>query len=83
MDGGKLIELGSLEELLQKYGKAVVITLNPTQDPMAAKSTESHFFPSLAEAQAHLDQLPERTGAMMRASNLEDVFVKLAGRRLD
>jgi ABC-2 type transport system ATP-binding protein len=44
---------------------------------------EYKFFPTLVEANAYLDALPDKTGIMVRPSNLEDIFVELTGRQLD
>jgi ABC-2 type transport system ATP-binding protein len=37
----------------------------------------------LSEANVYLDQQKDKTGMMVRASNLEDIFVDLTGRQLD
>ncbi|MDY7013145.1 MAG: ABC transporter ATP-binding protein [Cyanobacteriota bacterium] len=76
MDAGRLIELGTLPELRAKYGEAVV--LKSINDRI-----ESRLFPSLDEAQQYCDRAPEKMGMMARASNLEDIFVELTGRKLD
>jgi ABC-2 type transport system ATP-binding protein len=41
------------------------------------------FFPTLQDANQHLEQQPDKTGMMTRPSNLEDIFVELTGRNLD
>jgi ABC-2 type transport system ATP-binding protein len=41
------------------------------------------FFPTLAEANHYLEAQPDKTGMMVRPSNLEDIFVELTGRNLD
>ncbi len=79
MDKGRLIALGSPEDLRQRYGEALLI--KPATDPQAPE--EHQFFPNLETAQHHLDSLDDRTGMMVRPSNLEDIFVQLTGRRLD
>lgn len=76
MDGGQLIELGTLDRFRQKYGQGVV--MQPAGDRL-----ESLFFPTLEEANAYLDALSDKTGCMSRETNLEDIFVKLTGHRLD
>lgn len=76
MDSGKLIELGTLSQLKTKHGEGLV--MKQVQDRL-----ESKFFPSLAEANAYLDSLADKTGMMVRAANLEDIFVELTGRQLD
>lgn len=76
MDAGKLIELGTLKQLRQQHGEGLV--MKQTQDRF-----EYNFFPDLAQANAYLDTLPDKTGIMVRPSNLEDIFVELTGRQLD
>lgn len=76
MDAGKLIELGTLQQLRQQHGEGLV--MKQTQDRF-----EYQFFPDLAKANAYLDTLPDKTGIMVRPSNLEDIFVELTGRQLD
>jgi ABC-2 type transport system ATP-binding protein len=76
MDNGQLIELGTLEQFRHKYGQGLVV--QPVGDRL-----ESHFFPTLEDASVYLDTLPDKTGSMSRATNLEDIFVKLTGHRLD
>ena len=76
MDGGKLIELGTLEELRERRGKGLVMKQN--QDRW-----EYQFFPTEAEASRYLETQSDKTGMMVRASNLEDIFVELTGRSLD
>lgn len=76
MDAGKLIELGTLQQLRQQHGEGLV--MKQTQDRF-----EYQFFPDLVQANAYLDTLPDKTGIMVRPSNLEDIFVELTGRQLD
>lgn len=76
MDGGKLIALGTLEQLRDRYGKGLVV--KQQRDRLEYK-----FFPDLDDANTYLDSLPDKTGVMTRESNLEDIFVELTGRRLD
>jgi ABC-2 type transport system ATP-binding protein len=76
MDAGKLIELGTLQQLRQQHGEGLV--MKQTQDRF-----EYQFFPNLQQANAYLDTLPDKTGIMVRPSNLEDIFVELTGRQLD
>lgn len=76
MDGGKLIELGTLQQLREKYGKALAI--EPIGDRLEYK-----FFPNLEVANAYLNSLADKTGVIVRKSNLEDIFVELTGRKLD
>jgi ABC-2 type transport system ATP-binding protein len=76
MDAGKLIELGTLQQLKAQHGEGLV--MKQTGDRFEYK-----FFPTLTEANAYLDSLPDKTGIMVRSSNLEDIFVELTGRQLD
>lgn len=76
MDSGKLIELGTLAELHQRHGEGLVMKQNGDR-------WDYTFFPTLADAKAHLDQQADKTGMMVRPANLEDIFVELTGRNLD
>ena len=76
VDGGKLIELGTLQELRQKHGEGLVMK-------QEGERWEYKFFPTLAEANAYLDRQPDKTAMMIRPSNLEDIFVDLTGRGLN
>ena len=76
MDAGKLIELGTLQQLRQQHGEGLV--MKQVEDRFEYK-----FFPDLPKANAYLDTLPDKTGIMVRPSNLEDIFVELTGRQLD
>ncbi|MCT7959044.1 ABC transporter ATP-binding protein [Laspinema palackyanum] len=76
MDGGKLIELGTLQQFRQKHGEGLVMK-------QIGDRWEYKFFSDIAEANAYLEQQPDKTGLMVRPSNLEDIFVELTGRQLD
>ena len=76
MDAGQLIELGTLQQLKAQHGEGLV--MKQVEDRFEYK-----FFPTLLEANAYLDSLPDKTGIMVRPSNLEDIFVELTGRQLD
>ncbi|MDB9528481.1 ABC transporter ATP-binding protein [Oscillatoria sp. CS-180] len=76
LDQGQLIELGTLQELKQKHGEGIVMK-------QRGDRWEYTFFPTLAEANHHLDSQLDKTGMMTRPSNLEDIFVELTGRNLD
>jgi ABC-2 type transport system ATP-binding protein len=76
MDQGELIALGNLDQLRQKHGEGILMQ-------QQGDRWQYHFFPTLAAANAHLDQQPDKTGMMTRPSNLEDIFVELTGRNLD
>lgn len=76
MNGGKLIEQGTMDYFRAKYGKGLMV--KGTGDRL-----EYQFFPTLEAANAHLETLPDKTGIMTRESNLEDIFVRLTGHKLD
>jgi len=76
MDTGKLIELGTLEDLREKYGKGLLMK-------QMGDRWDYQFFPSLEDADHYLTQQPNKAGMMVRPSNLEDIFVELTGRNLD
>lgn len=76
MDTGQLISLGTLQELRQHCGEGIV--MKQVEDRFEYK-----FFPTLEKANAHLDSLSDKTGVMVRPSNLEDIFVELTGHELD
>lgn len=76
MNNGQLIEMGSLEELRQKHGEGLVMK-------QEGDRWEYKFFPTLEDATHYFDQQPDKTGLMLRPSNLEDIFVELTGRSLD
>ncbi|BAY74154.1 ABC transporter-like protein [Nostoc linckia NIES-25] len=85
MDGGKLISLGTLKQLRSTHGEGLVMKqLNLSEiGSDSARSWEYLFFPSLEEANIYLNEQPDKTGMMVRPSNLEDIFVELTGRQLD
>lgn len=76
MDSGKLISLGTLQQLRSLHGEGLVMK-------QVGERWEYQFFPSLSEANTYLSQQSDRTGMMSRPSNLEDIFVELTGRKLD
>jgi ABC-2 type transport system ATP-binding protein len=76
MDSGKLIELGTLAELRQQHGEGLVMKQNGDR-------WDYQFFPTMQDAKLFLEQQPDKTGMMLRPSNLEDIFVELTGRNLD
>ncbi|NPV28070.1 MAG: ATP-binding cassette domain-containing protein [Firmicutes bacterium] len=71
MDRGKLIALGSPGELKQSLGSYCVEFLNE-------QGTERHFFATRQEARAFAGT--QDRDAVVRRTNLEDVFVELTGR---
>lgn len=76
MDGGKLISLGTLQQLRSTYGEGLVMK-------QVGDRWEYLFFPTLEGANIYLEKHPAKTGVMVRPSNLEDIFVELTGRQLD
>ncbi|WP_017316122.1 ABC transporter ATP-binding protein [Mastigocladopsis repens] len=76
MDGGRLISLGTLQQLRSAHGEGLV--MKQVEDRW-----EYLFFPSLEDANFYLNQQEDKTGMMVRPSNLEDIFVELTGRKLD
>ncbi len=76
MDSGKLISLGTLQQLKSQYGEGLVMQ-------QVGERWEYKFFPDLTDANAYLDRQTDKTGMMVRPSNLEDIFVELTGRQLD
>ncbi|BAB74185.1 ABC transporter ATP-binding protein [Anabaena sp. FACHB-709] len=85
MDGGKLISLGTLQQLRSAHGEGLVmkqLRVTTTSND-SSRGWEYLFFPSLEEANIYLNQQPDKTGMMVRPSNLEDIFVELTGRQLN
>lgn len=76
LDRGQLIELGTLDQLRQKHGEGLVMK-------QVGERWDYQFFPTVADANDYLNQQADRTGMMVRPSNLEDIFVELTGRNLD
>ncbi|MEH2084390.1 MAG: ABC transporter ATP-binding protein [Nostoc sp.] len=85
MDNGKLISLGTLQQLHSAHGEGLVMkqlgASNVGSD--SARNWEYLFFSSLEAANIYLNEQPDKTGMMVRPSNLEDIFVELTGRQLD
>ncbi|MFP3975057.1 MAG: ABC transporter ATP-binding protein [Chloroflexota bacterium] len=74
---GKLIALGSPQELCQQVGSVTVETLSDSS------GVEYHYFPDKAVATEYVQALPENVETVtIRNSNLEDVFVELTGRKV-
>ena len=76
LDSGKLIALGSFEELRQTHGEGLVMRQN-------GERWDYQFFPTMQDARDFLEQQADKTGLLLRPSNLEDIFVELTGRNLD
>jgi ABC-2 type transport system ATP-binding protein len=75
MDGGKIIKLGTLAEFRTEYGEGLAVK-------QKSDRLECKFFPTLPEANSYLDSLLDKTGVMVRESNLEDIFIELTGHGL-
>ncbi|MGK7911325.1 MAG: ABC transporter ATP-binding protein [Synechococcus sp.] len=88
MDRGQLIAVGSPTELRQQQGEAIVerqVIGNGLADKMGSQvtATEHTFFPTLVAATTYMEAQTDKTGLMVRPSNLEDIFMQLTGRGLD
>ncbi|MBF2058432.1 MAG: ABC transporter ATP-binding protein [Cyanobacterium sp. T60_A2020_053] len=75
IDAGQLIELGTVEQFKEKYGQGIMVK-------QKGERIDYEFFPTLQDANEYVNHLQDRTGIMIRASNLEDIFVKLTGHQL-
>ena len=74
---GRLIALGSPQELRQKVGKVTVETL------VNGKFTRYEHFPNREAAMRHVQSLPpDAKKIVLREANLEDVFVELTGKKV-
>ncbi len=76
MERGKLIELDTLQELRSRYGEAIAVT-------QKRDKIDYQFFANTQEANQYLESLSDKTGVMVRDSNLEDIFVELTGHQLN
>lgn len=84
MDNGKLISLGTLQELRSAHGEGLVMKQVGNASGLdSILRWEYFFFPNLEQANVYLDQQTDKTGILVRPSNLEDIFVELTGRQLD
>ncbi|HEY9801839.1 MAG TPA: ABC transporter ATP-binding protein [Leptolyngbyaceae cyanobacterium] len=85
MDAGKLISLGTLKQLRSVHGEGLVTKQLSVTEPGndSSRGWEYLFFPTLEEANNYLNKQPNKTGMMVRPSNLEDIFVELTGRQLN
>ncbi len=75
IDAGKLIELGTVDDFKQKYGQGIMVT-------QKGDRIDYQFFPTTQDANEYVNNIEDKTGIMIRPSNLEDIFVKLTGRQL-
>jgi ABC-2 type transport system ATP-binding protein len=75
MDGGKIIKLGTLAEFRAEFGEGLAVK-------QKSDRLECKFFPTLIEANSYLDSILDKTGVMVRKSNLEDIFIELTGHGL-
>ena len=76
MEAGKLIELGTLSDFRERYGQAIAVS-------QQGDRIDYKFFADAIAANEYLDSLDDRTGVMVRNSNLEDIFVQLTGHQLN
>jgi ABC-2 type transport system ATP-binding protein len=74
---GHLIALGSPSELRMQVGLATVETL------VDGESTRYEHFADRQAAIQHVQTLPSDVKAVIRDSSLEDVFVKLTGKKVE
>jgi len=89
LDNGQLIALGTLAELRHHHGEGLV--MHQAHSDGSSGDGENHtqnrwdyqFFPTLDAAKHHLEQQSDKTGMLVRPTNLEDIFVELTGRNLD
>ncbi|MCD4782068.1 MAG: ABC transporter ATP-binding protein [Candidatus Omnitrophica bacterium] len=73
LDKGGLIAEGSPEKLINNFGKIAV-------DMEGSEGLEVEFFQNRAEAVKFVSRIDK--SATIRGANLEDVFIKLTGRRV-
>jgi len=73
---GKLIAVGSPLELRQTLG-LVAVELQGD-----GNGTTYRYFPDRAQASKFIQDLPSSERVIMRASNLEDVFIELTGQKV-
>jgi ABC-2 type transport system ATP-binding protein len=85
IDAGKLISLGTLQQLRSVHGEGLVMKqLDITAaGEDGARRWEYLFLPSLVEAHSYLNQQTDKTGIMVCPSNIEVIFVELTRRQLD
>ena len=87
MDRGQLIVTGTPAELRQQQGEVVVerqaVGNNVGGVGTEVAATQHHFFGDMAAATAYMEAQSDKTGLMVRPSNLEDIFMQLTGRGLD
>ncbi len=73
IDHGRIIRSGTPRELCGSIGEWAV---EHTSDGVK----EYRYFSDWEEAESHRNGLPRESGAMIRPTNLEDVFLELTGR---
>ncbi len=76
MEAGKLIELVTLRAFQERYGQAIAIS-------QQGDKIDYQFFDDAIAANEYLESLADKTGVMVRNSNLEDIFVQLTGHQLN
>ena len=88
LDNGQLIELGTLAELRHHHGEGLVMHQAHSDGSSGdgdhtQNRWDYQFFPTLDAAKQYLEQQSDKTGMLVRPTNLEDIFVELTGRNLD
>lgn len=76
LEAGKLIELGTLNSFRERYGQAIAVSHK-------GDKIDYQFFADNSAANKYLNSLNDKTGVMVRDSNLEDIFVELTGHQLN
>lgn len=81
MDSGKLISLGTLQQLRSAHGEGLVMKQLGLSEVGSdgARGWEYLFFSSLEAANVYLNEQPDKTGMMVRPSNLEDIYCGING----
>ncbi len=82
MDGDRLICSGTLQQLRSVNGKGLVMKQLSVSEVGndSVRSWKYLFFQSLEAVNVYLNEQPDKTGIVVRPSNLEDIFVELTGR---
>ncbi|MDR1404163.1 MAG: ABC transporter ATP-binding protein [Candidatus Methanoplasma sp.] len=73
---GRIIAIGSSDELRSRIGTAAVERLNDDG------TSDNRYFGNRTEAKSYMQSLPEDSNVSIRRTNLEDVFLEFTGRKL-
>lgn len=79
MNQGELLRVAPPKALLEEFGEAMVVRYPIDREG----KPDYHFCRDMTAANHYVDSQTDRTGLMVRPSNLEDVFVSLTGTILD